>query len=166
MKRVFNIYNITLILVVALISVLTLRTTEVKATGTITWPNGSTATISRTVENVYNAPVVDFTYGVLTSDTSLLTSATIDIGENVNAKMKNLANNSNIMTYNSVDTKIKSFKRENSLPSGFTPTTANTISTSTSQYPIYIWFNNELGTIYYYTEASIVYLNSNSSRMF
>ena len=56
MKRIFSLYNICLVLILGLISVLTLTTTEVKAVGTVNWPNGSTARIERTVQNVYNAP--------------------------------------------------------------------------------------------------------------
>ena len=166
MKKIFNLYNITLIIIVALIGVLTLRTTEVKAAGTVNWPDGSTATISRTVQNVYNAPVADFTYSVSTDDTSLLETATFDTGENVNVKMKNLANNVSNMTRLSNDTVILAFKRASALPNGFVPTTANTVSASTSDKPIYIFFDSTDGTMYYYSESSNVYLNSNAVTMF
>ena len=165
MKKIFNLYNITLVILLTLISVLTLRTTEVKATGTVTWPSGSTATISRTVQNVYNAPKVDYTYSV-EKKTATGKTADFDTGENVNAKMKNLANNSSSMNSSSDDTLIQAIKRGNTLPSGFTPTTANTISTSTSEYPIYIWWDSSTSTIYYYSEADIVYLNADSQAMF
>ena len=61
-------YLIYTILILVLISVLTLKTTEVKAAGTLTWPDGSTATISRTVQNVYNAYGVDFAYKIMEAD--------------------------------------------------------------------------------------------------
>ncbi|MBQ3435657.1 MAG: BspA family leucine-rich repeat surface protein [Bacilli bacterium] len=89
-----------------------------------------------------------------------------DTGQNVNVKMKNLANNSSSMTYSSVDTAIHAIKKANSLPSGFTPSTENTVSLSTSEYPIYIYFDDSDGTMYYYSEDSDVYLNLNSSNMF
>ena len=38
------------------------------------------------------------------------------------------------------------------------------LSTNDSPYPVYAWFNN--WTIYYYTEANKIYLNSDSSSMF
>ncbi|MBQ3435877.1 MAG: BspA family leucine-rich repeat surface protein [Bacilli bacterium] len=158
MKKVFNLYNISLLLILVLISVLTLKTTEVKAAGTLTWPDGSTATISRTVQNVYNAPVVDFTYRV---EESL---AMFDTGKVVNAKMKTLANNLS-KAWDDYDSKIKAIKKGSALPNGFTPATGNTISTSESAYPIYIWFDNtsSSGIIYYYSEANEVYLNPDSS---
>ena len=151
MKKVFNLYNIFLVLILGLISVLTLKTTEVEAAGTVNWPNGSTVTISRTVENVYNAPEVEFTYKIVT--------AVFDMGANVNKKMKNVANNTTTMNLSSTDTAIQAIKRGNALPSGFTPTTGNTVSASTSDYPIYIWFESATGTLYYYSEADKVYLN-------
>ena len=89
-----------------------------------------------------------------------------DIGETVNGKMKNLANNSSSMTYESVDTAITAIKRSNSLPNGFVPSAENTVSTSGSKYPIYIYFDNTDGTMYYYSEADTVYLHINPSYMF
>ena len=165
MKKIFNLYNISLILVVALIGVLTLRTTEVKATGTITWPNGSTATISRTIQNVYNAPEVDFTYGISTEDSSIIKVATVDSGTAFNGKLKTLANGSS-RTYDSYDTRIISFKRANSLPNNFVANAENTVSTSISKYPIYIFFDSTDGTMYYYSEANIIYLNASCANMF
>ncbi|MBQ3436026.1 MAG: BspA family leucine-rich repeat surface protein [Bacilli bacterium] len=168
MKKVFNVYNITLILVVALIGVLTLRTTEVKAAGTITWTNGSTVTLSRTVQNVYNAPEVDFTYGISTEDTSIVTlkTATFDNGETVNRKMKNTANYDIGYGYDIPDQALVAIKRSQTLPNYFVATTENTVSASNSEYPIYIFFDDEDGTMYYYSEADTIYLNANSSQMF
>ncbi|MBQ3435472.1 MAG: BspA family leucine-rich repeat surface protein, partial [Bacilli bacterium] len=94
------------------------------------------------------------------------TTADFDWGERVNAKMKNLANNSTVMSYSTPDTVIKAVKRATSLPTGFTSSTENTISTSDSPYPIYIFFDDTDGTMYYYSEAEIVYLNSFSYRLF
>ncbi|MBQ3435566.1 MAG: BspA family leucine-rich repeat surface protein [Bacilli bacterium] len=165
MKKVFNLYNITLILVVALVGVLTFKTMEVKAAGTVNWPDGSTATISRTIQNVYNAPVVDFTYSISTEDTSLIRLATFNTGTTVNGIMKTLANGST-KTYSSPDTAIKSIKKAGSLPSGFVPTAANTVSVANSEFPIYIFFDSTDGTMYYYSEADKIYLNSSSANMF
>ena len=167
MKKIFNLYNISLLLILVLISVLTLKTTEVKAVGTLTWPDGSTATISRTVQNVYNAPVVDFDYSVA-GDSPIATTATFDTGSNVNTKIKTLVHNT---SWNSSreDTYVRSIKRATTLPSGFTPATANTVSTSTSEYPIYIWYtgSGQNGCdVFWYSEASTVYLNNNSNYLF
>ena len=172
MKKVFKLYNISLVLILGLISVLTLKTTEVKATGTVTWPNGSTATISRTVQNVYNAPEVDFTYNVSTDDTSILTikTATFEEGMFVNEKMKDVAADDDwyymFHYYDWSESNIVAIKRSQTLPNNFVPTTRNTVSNSTSEYPIYLFFDDTDGTIYYYSEANTLYLNSDSSYMF
>ena len=57
MKKIINIRNITLILVVVLIGVLSLKTKEVKAAGTVTWSGPSSFTIRETLNNVVN-PIV------------------------------------------------------------------------------------------------------------
>ena len=155
MKKIFNLYNISLLLILVLISVLTLKTTEVKAVGTLTWPDGSTATISRTVQNVYNAPKVNFTYNVVEGS---LKTADFDTGANVYNAMGILSDGPNHIN------NVHSFLKATSLPEGFTPNPVNIVSSSTSEYPIYMWYSNN--TIYYYSEADIIYLNPNSSYMF
>ena len=62
MKKIFNVYNIGLLLVVALISVFSLK--SVKATGTVTWSGASSVTLDRTIQNVSIAPTVTYTYAV------------------------------------------------------------------------------------------------------
>lgn len=91
--------------------------------------------------------------------------ATFIDGSSFNIKIKQLANPSvdNIdVLYN--DTNITSIVRANSLPQGFTPTNANIVSTSDSDFPIYAWFDNH--TLYYYTLADNPYMNSNGNHMF
>jgi surface protein len=39
------------------------------------------------------------------------------------------------------------------------------VSSDASSYPIYAWYDDE-GTIYYYSDADDIYLNSDSSYMF
>ncbi len=73
---------------------------------------------------------------------SAITTAMLDTGQNVNAKMKTLANNGTTVTYSEYDNKIAAIKKADSLPSGFTATTANTISTST--IPVYIWYEEDV----------------------
>jgi len=89
--------------------------------------------------------------------------ATFVAGETFNAKIKQLAGNTNA-TYETVDTNITSIVRANSLPNGFTPTEANIVSTQNSDFPIYAWYDN--GTIYWYTDIDNPYMNPNSSNMF
>ena len=89
-----------------------------------------------------------------------------DTGVEVNIKMKKLANSIATATYSTEDTAIHAIKRSNSLPSGFTPATENTISISSSEYPIYIYFDDTDGTLYYYSEANTVYLNPISANLF
>ena len=84
-------------------------------------------------------------------------------GEEFNAKIKQLAGNNNA-TYETNDTNITSIVRASTLPNNFTPTNTNVVSTSSSGLPIYAWYDN--GTIYYYTSATQLYMNSNANNMF
>lgn len=82
--------------------------------------------------------------------------ATFDTGENVNAKIKQLAGDSSETT---VDTAITKFARY----TGSTPvSTGNNVSVTS--VPIYIWFDN--GTIYWWSETDKPYLNSDCKSMF
>ena len=96
--------------------------------------------------------------------------ATFVGGESFNIKIKTLAGNNN-PTSISENTNITSIVRATNVPQSWigqdgtitAPSDNNIVSTNTSQYPIYAWFNN--GTVYYYTEA----LNpsvTNTYRMF
>ena len=91
--------------------------------------------------------------------------AKLDTGRNVNVKLKTLAGATN-PSYTTQDTTITALKRSNALPSGFTPSTANTISTSDSTLPIYAWYDSNDTTIYYYSESNRIYMNENSSSFF
>ena len=97
-------------------------------------------------------------------------TATFVGGESFNIKIKTLAGNNN-PTSISENTNITSIVRATNVPQSWigqdgtitAPSDNNIVSTNTSQYPIYAWFNN--GTVYYYTEA----LNpsvTNTYRMF
>ncbi|MBQ3468666.1 MAG: BspA family leucine-rich repeat surface protein [Bacilli bacterium] len=161
MKRIFSLYNICLVLILGLISVLTLTTTEVKAVGTVNWPNGSTARIERTVQNVYNAPEVEFYYDII--DPNGTSAAMFDEGPIVNAKIKSLANNTSCsVSYH--DYAVTQFSVADHLPDGFVPSEANTISAD-GYIPIYI-FSEASGTVSYYTEAEKIYLNAQAQSMF
>ena len=95
--------------------------------------------------------------------------ALLDTGTGVNIKMKNTASNISYASFLTEDTKIKAIQRSDTLPNGFIATTNNTISLSTSNVPIYIFFDdtNSAGIMYYYAEnnATII-LNRFSDSMF
>ena len=80
-------------------------------------------------------------------------------GNSLNQKMIAISNGKN---------KITSLQIANALPTGFTPTTNNTVSTRDSRYPVYIFYeeNNGTNTIYFYSESNNIYMNSNSSSAF
>ena len=102
-----------------------------------------------------------------TIDVYATTTARLDTGENVNAKLKSLAAGTTKSYYNT-DTLIKAIRMSDTLPENFTPADENTISLATSRYPVYIWFDNtnDAGIIYVYTEAKEILMNSYSSFMF
>lgn len=86
-------------------------------------------------------------------------------GEEFNIKIKQLANPTlGNITANTVDTNITGIVRSKTLPSNFSPTSSNIVSTSNSSYPIYIWYDN--GIINYYTEVLNPLANSNCTKMF
>ena len=91
--------------------------------------------------------------------------AYLDIGSYVNRKLKILAGNSSA-TYSTQDNTITALVRSNSLPNDFTPATENTISHSSSPYPIYAWYDSTNTTIYYYSEATNIIMNKNSGAFF
>ncbi len=91
--------------------------------------------------------------------------AYLDTGQNVNQKLKRLAGNSSA-DLTTQDNTITAIVRSNSLPNGFTPATENTISDSTSPYPIYAWYDSANTTIYYYSEATDIIMNKTSRTFF
>ncbi|MBQ3353127.1 BspA family leucine-rich repeat surface protein, partial [Candidatus Saccharibacteria bacterium] len=91
--------------------------------------------------------------------------AYLDTGSTVNQKLKRLAGNSSA-TYSTQDTAITAIARANSLPNNFTASTDNTISHSSSPHPIYAWYDSTNTTIYYYSEATNIFMNNTSSNFF
>lgn len=92
-------------------------------------------------------------------------TATFKTGEEVNIQMKKLANpevDPTSITTSYQENNILYFKKSDNLPNGLTE--ENIVSTNDSECPIYIWFDTD--TIYYYTEAKLIYLNENASSMF
>ncbi|MBQ3468540.1 MAG: hypothetical protein IJH18_00555 [Bacilli bacterium] len=65
MKKVFSIHNVFLILVVVLIGVLSLKTSEVKAAGTVTWSGPSSITIRETIHNIAGPIVAHRDYNLI-----------------------------------------------------------------------------------------------------
>ncbi len=92
----------------------------------------------------------------------------LDVGDTVNAKMKNIANNLDDATNGTQDYLIKSIQITNTLPANFEPSEANTVSTPDSKYPIYIFFDNtgDAGIMYFYTENDTVVMNPDSAFLF
>ncbi len=93
--------------------------------------------------------------------------AMLDTGANVNAKMKSLASGENTNARTATGD-IRAIHMAESLPDGFVPSEANTVSTTDSGTPIYIFFDNEdgAGIIYFYTENNTPVMNPDSSYMF
>ncbi len=94
-------------------------------------------------------------------------SATLLPGQELNPKIKTLAEGSKKGFYE-FSYRAKALRMTNSLPAGFTPSNMNTVSTSDSTYPIYIFFDNtnDAGIVYFYTEARDIYMNEDSSFAF
>lgn len=93
--------------------------------------------------------------------------AMLDMGPIVNNKMLSLAANTD-PEHEGQSVDIKAIRIAGSLPDGFVPSDANTVSTPHSTHPIYIFFDNEdnNGIMYFYTEADVVMMNSYSALLF
>ena len=112
--------------------------------------------------------------------------ATLDTGRTINSKLKSLAAtvvngtetpitpefdpDGDYDWDNAYDEYVKSIvvHLETPAPSGFTPTSANTISTANSKKPVYIVFDNtnDAGIMHFYTEGEQIVLSPDSSFMF
>ena len=119
-------------------------------------------------------------------DAPIANPATLDTGKIVNSKLKSLAAtvvngeettitpvfdpNDDYDSDYAYDEFIKtiSVHLKTSVPVGFVPTEANTISSSMSKKPIYIVFDNtnDAGIMHFYTEGEQIILPSDSSYMF
>lgn len=89
--------------------------------------------------------------------------ATLDIGSKVNIVMKKLSGQTEVTSSNVSNTTVKAFKKwtKRTLP---TDVEKEKVSISSSDTPIYMWFDN--GTIYYFSKTENVYLNPNSATLF
>ena len=119
--------------------------------------NGTFYVVGQTVTNLASTGNTITLYAVW------MEGALLDAGTGVNQKLKRLAGNSSA-TNSTQDTSIRTISRASSLPADFTPSTANTISASSSPSPIYAWYSS--GTIYYYSEATNIIMNTNSNSFF
>ena len=90
-------------------------------------------------------------------------TAKFDTGVKFVIKMKELAGNTDV-TYHTPDTNITSVRRSATAPTAENMTPTHKISASDSVMPIYMWYDN--GTIYWWSDAAIVYLNELSYGMF
>lgn len=93
--------------------------------------------------------------------------AMLDMGLIVNSKMKALAVNTD-PDHEGESLDIKAIHMADSLPDGFIPSEANTVSTFRSEYPIYIFFDNDndVGILSFYTDAAMISMNPYSGFLF
>lgn len=89
--------------------------------------------------------------------------ATLDIGSKVNIIMKKLSGQTEVTSSDVSNSTIKAFKKwtRRTLP---TDIEKEKVSVSSSDTPIYMWYDN--GTIYYFSKTENVYLNANSATLF
>ena len=106
---------------------------------------------------------LEFNY--LMANENVHTIATFKRGLDVSALMRELSNT----PVDEVPLYVTAFKQSSQLPSELT--NDNIISTIDSDKPIYMWFEinqgeEYLGTIYWYSDANVVYMNEDSSHFF
>lgn len=61
---------------------------------------------------------------------------------------------------------IQKILKASELPNNFVPSSDNIISTDDSDEPIYYWYDSTNQIIYYYSDANVLYLNEDASKMF
>ena len=89
-------------------------------------------------------------------------SAYLAVGSTFNERIKKLVNSEN--TYTSEVSEITSFQRSEVAPSE--NISYVDVADSTSKNPVLVWLDSGSGTLYYYTNANAIFLNSDSSYMF
>ena len=118
----------------------------------------SYANESELIQNISNIPTNTTVYAQWER-----IKAEFDTGQNVNVKFKKLAGNSSA-TYSTSNNNITSIVKSNVAPNIAEMTSDNIVSSSTSDLPIYAWFDN--GTIYWWCDDEYAYFNPTSSYMF
>ncbi len=91
-------------------------------------------------------------------------TATFITGNEITVKMKRMAANNNSLNGREIDTNITAFRKSNVEPSEENKGENNIVSTSDSDYPIYIWYDS--GTIYWWSEDNTPSLNEDAGYMF
>ena len=109
----------------------------------------------------------DMLFGTVNGKVKAPASCMLETGKAVNAKMKSLAAGTEV-AYRANDNHIHAFRRADSLPEGFEPSTANTISAESAEHPIYIFFDStdSADVMYYYTDGDKVIMPEDSSFLF
>ncbi|MBQ3469033.1 MAG: BspA family leucine-rich repeat surface protein [Bacilli bacterium] len=90
--------------------------------------------------------------------------AKLESGSYVNQKMSNMAYDPD--GYSPDVPSIYQIKKTTTLPDGFEPMGDNTISDYDSEEPVYIWYDEDYGIMYWYTEADKIILNEYSNNLF
>ena len=91
--------------------------------------------------------------------------STLDIGDNVNLKIKQLAgNNTTENGYFTENTNITSFLYSEIEPTATNKEAKNIVSSGNSEKPIYMWYDN--GTIYWWSEDKHPKLNEDAAHIF
>ncbi len=106
-----------------------------------------------------------FSYHSVGADSSAETM--LETGSVVGARMKSLAAGKDLKYWTETGD-IKAIRKSDSLPDGFVPTNANTISVANSKCPVYIFFDNanDDGILFFYSEAKTIKMNPDSSFLF
>ncbi len=94
--------------------------------------------------------------------------ALLDTGTNVNLRMKALANDTSIdyVNVDGEDFEIEHIVVTKNLPEGYQTSNLKTISIDDSMEPVYIWWDSDSKTMYWYTEAKKIMLNEDSAHLF
>lgn len=94
-------------------------------------------------------------------------TAFLEQGEVMNVLIKNLIPGANATShYLDHDTTIKAFKRATTKPDDFDTRNKVEISRDASPFPIYAYLGNDGETVYYWSDAEVIYLYPNSRSMF
>ena len=100
----------------------------------------------------------------MTGDPMKIKGITILIkGEDFNSKAFQLSGETNCSSSSNCK-KIKYIKKSHSLNQELNPVIISNNDETSQKNPVYMWFDTD--TLYYYTEATKIYLNSDSSYMF
>ena len=102
---------------------------------------------------------------------AMITPVEADSDNNINLKMKQISNPGETITkgYDFKDTVVTAFVRatdEDYEAMGSSLTSDNIVSDSSSLAPVYMWFDDTTGAMYWYTEAAKVKFTGTMGRLF